>query len=277
MSDETQPAPGGKPQKRARGASFPAIPLGEAVTLVKEVASYGSTHTNAAVASFLGHTTDNSGPYRTKVAALKDFGLLVGRGDDLTVTPLALGLAHPGLDADTAKSMQIAFRSCTLFATVLDGLPKDRDLSVESLANSAMHNHGVATQAKDAFAKSFVKSGVAAGLLEALDGNRIRIPSAPQTATDSLPEAEADPAPPAREPGARSATPSIAPTPVSPTAVVNHGWPIAGGTIRFVIDSTRPLPANAYAVIGSVIEAGDRLAGMLGDAETGSADDGDSQ
>lgn len=270
---DAQPS-GGKSAKRARGASFPTMPLGEAVTLVKKIASYGTTHTNAAVASFLGHQTANSGPYRTKVAALKDYGLLTGRGDELTVTPLALELAHPGLDTNPQDSLAVAFRFCKLFSTVYDALPKGRELDVEALTNSALHNHGVSTQAKDAFAKSFVKSGETAGLLESLGDGKIRLSEGPVVGVASDADADGPNEVPLAKPSSGREAPAA--NRMSASAVVNHSWPINGGAIHFIVESSRPLPATAYGVIGSVIEAGDKLAAMLGTQEVDPDDGGDS-
>lgn len=269
-----------KSPKRARGASFPTMPLGEAVAIIKKIANYGTTHTNEAVASLLGHTTANSGPYRTKVAALKDFGLLTGRGDDLTVTPLALELTHPGLDANPQTSLAAAFRSCKLFSTVYDALPRGRELDVDALANSALHNYGVATQAKKSFATSFVKSGETAGLLVSVEGGKIRLPDQGGAAMTEYVQDEPDQAP------AVKSSPDQAPVVKPPSgkepgasvfaaAVVNHSWPIDGGTIHFIVESSRPLPAAAYSVIGAVIGAGDKLAVMLGPQEVAVENDGD--
>lgn len=269
--------PGGasKVSKRSRGASFPAIPLADAVALVKKIASYGTTHTNAAIASFLGHQTANSGPYRTKVAALKDFGLLTGRGDELTVTPLALQLTNPGLDPNVQDCLATAFGSCRLFLTVYEALPTGRELDVQALANSALHNHGVATQAKDSFAKSFVKSGVTAGLFESLDNNKIRLSE--KATTTTIPIEHEAPTPEDGDLIDKSSERNEASTLRLPTnAVVNHIWPIDDGVIHFIIESSRPLPAAAYGVIGTVIEAGDKLANMLGIREVALEDGSDS-
>lgn len=264
--------------KRARGAGFPSMPLAEAVAMVKKIASYGTTHTNAAVASFLGHTTANSGPYRSKIAALKDYGLLTGRGDDLTVAPLALEIAHPGFDADPQNSLRAAFHNCKLFTVVYEALPKDRELEISSLANSAMHNHGVAAQSKDTFASVFVKSGVTAGLIEELDAAHVRLHDAK---TSSAVEEHDEGDSPARveDEGRATSSPAVVSEPIraSTTAVVNHAWPITGGTIRFTIESSSPLPAAAYAVIGTVISAGDKLAEMLGETEVSVEVAGDSE
>jgi len=260
-SDAAEGGGAAKVKRRSRGASFPSMTLAEAVALIKKIASSGTTHTNAAVASILGHQTANSGPYRTKAAGLKDFGLLSGRGDELTVTRLGLEIVHPGIGVDTDASLKRAFRSCKLFATVFDSLPKGDELEVDALASTALYNHGVAAQAKDAFARSFVKSGELAGVLITLDSGKIRLSEEAHNlaADDGAPGFETAPAAqaPRREGGTRQ---YAFPT----TAVVNHGWPISGGTIRFVVESTRPLPATAYGLIQSVIEAGDKLAQMLG-------------
>lgn len=265
--DSTKPA---KMPKRARGASFPAMPLIDAVAMIKKIASYGSTHTNAAVASFLGHSTPNSGPYRSKIAALKDYGFLSGRGDDLSVTPLALEITHPGLDADVQASMRGAFMKCSLFQTVYSALPKDTDLQVAALANSAMHNHGVAPQAKDTFASVFVKSGVSAGLIVEVDAEHVRLVDG-EGQTDADVFSEGDDEPELIAPaGAANATPAAAPEAAqvrSANTLVSHSWPIDGGSINFTIESSKPLPAGAYSVIGTVIGEGDKLAEMLGKPE----------
>ncbi|WP_336626517.1 MULTISPECIES: hypothetical protein [unclassified Microbacterium] len=256
-----------KQTRRAAGVGFPSMPLGDAVALVKKIASYGTVHTDAAVASFLGHSTANSGPFRSKLAALKDYGLLSGRSTELAVTPLALEIVHPGLEADPHESLKAAFLKCKVFAAVLDALPKDHDLEVAGLANTAMHNHGVAPQSKEVFAASFVKSGVLAGLIEEVDAGRIRIPSASggssaaptqldeQKNGDTASVVQPNPAPS----GGVSRSMLAEPT----NAVVSHSWPISGGAIRFTIESSVTLPASAYAVIGSVIAAGDKLAELL--------------
>jgi len=249
------------------------------VTMIKKIAIYGNTHTDAAVASFLGHSTSNSGPYRSKIAALKDFGFLSGRGDELTVTPLALEITHPGLDADVNASLRAAFLKCSLFLTVYTTLPKDTPLDIAALANSAMHNHGVASQSKDTFASVFVKSGITAGLLEEVDAEHVRLLD---DTTDEAPKDLREPefTSPNPAPSVTPARPSATAVPAAPlmtNAVVNHVWPIAGGVIRFVIESSTPLPANAYGVIGAVIGEGDKLAEMLGNAEVSVALEGDSE
>lgn len=260
---------GAKHTRRAAGVGFPSMPLGDAVSLIKKIASYGNTHTDAAIAAFLGHSTSNSGPFRSKLAAMRDYGLIAGKSGELTVTPLALEILHPGLDADPQSSLRAAFGKCKIFVTVMDALPKDVELELSGLANTAMHNHGVASQSKDAFASSFVKSGVLAGLVEELAESRVRIPSRGADGSTHTHEPAPETTPLVAEVrgttdvGGRSGAQRPALSEPS-NAVVNHSWPINGGVVRFSIESTKTLPASAYGVIGAVIEAGDKLAEMLG-------------
>jgi hypothetical protein len=271
-----------KHTRRAAGVGFPSMPLGDAVSLIKKIASYGNAHTDAAVASFLGHSTSNSGPFRSKIAAMRDYGLISGKGGELAVTPLALEIVHPGLDADPQASLRAAFGKCKLFVTVMDALPKDVELELSGLANTAMHNHGVASQSKDAFASSFVKSGVLAGLVEELPESKVRIPSHGAETQDHPGDSDSEVAAFVADvrgsdgAGARAGSQRhFMPEPSN--AVVNHSWPIDGGVVRFSVESTKTLPASAYGVIGAVIEAGDKLAEMLGSVSNPSGDATDSE
>jgi hypothetical protein len=155
---------------------------------------------------------------------------------------------------------------------VFDALPKDHELELSGLANTAMHNHGIASQSKDSFALSFVESGALAGLIERVGTTHVRIPSngppAPIPVDDDIADDEAAQDRPATTPppvrSGLSAPPATAPA----NAVVNHSWPIEGGVIRFTIETSITLPATAYGVVGTVITAGDKLAELLTPAPT---------
>jgi len=248
-----------KHARRLAGTGFPSMPLGEAVALTRKIATYGTTHTDAAVASFLGHSTANSGAFRSKVAALSYYGLLTTKNGEMTVSPLALEIVHPGLEADPDASLRAAFAKCKPFVNVLDSLPKDHPLEIAGLANTAFHNHGVAAQSKEAFTASFVASGTLAGLIEKIDDTHIRIPSGGATTSndESGQIEEVAPELPVKNKSVR--TPSFEAT----NAVVNHTWPIEGGVVRFIVETSITLPATAYGLIGTVISEGDKLAEML--------------
>ena len=75
-------------KKATRSAGFPSLTLTEALAQVQKLASFGGEHDDASAAGLMGHKSP-SGPYRTKMAALRDYGL-VGRGDPFKVTPLGV-------------------------------------------------------------------------------------------------------------------------------------------------------------------------------------------
>lgn len=256
-----------KSRRVARSAGFPGVTLADAVELTKRVANYGTKHTAESVAGHLGHSTTNSGPFRSKVAALKDYGLLSGRGDEIIVTVLGKELAHPGVTTDSQALLRAAFGSCELFATLIDALPVGVRLKPESIGNTAVTNYNVSPASKVTFTHSFVDSAEAAGFLEKLsDGDVQKIETegsgAPFT-REELEEAAEE-----RDSGgaslARKRTPLVG-SGVIP--VVHHVWPLPGGAMTYVLEFDAPLPAQAYGMIKSLIEAGDALRNFLTESE----------
>lgn len=249
---------------KERSAGFPAMSLPDAVQAVRTIAAYGFTHTPGAVADRLGHSTANSGPFRTKLASLKDYGLMAGRGDTLTVTPLGQDLTHPSPDSDIPSLMVQAFRACTIFAQLIDSLRPGQEVDVSGIANMAVRNLSVAPGSKAAFAKSFVDGASAAGLLVVLDGGKVRLAPA---SGESAPQEEADAD---ENRGAR--TPRQRPRHGDSVPVVHHVWPVQRGEIVLEVTYDGPLPAKAYGLIQTIIEHGDTLASLLGPENT-TADD----
>lgn len=280
MTDASQEAkaPDGVQRKKSRGAGFPSIPLGMAVQEIKKVASFGAAHTADTIAGHLGHNTANSGPFRGKLAALKDFGLVSGRGGELFVTSLGMELTHPGTETDTEELMRRAFRSCSIFAELLDSLSTNVDLQISGVASNAVHKHGIAPGSKDAFATSFVKSAEAAGLIEMASDNAIRVKdnSSPVRTEESRDDA-------GRRENGRNASKGQDTgsgsrnipqhNQLGSTPVINHFWPLSGGSMALIVEYDKPLPATAYGLIQGVIEAGDKLAEMLGIPQSPGDDD----
>src|SRR6185503_9990668 len=95
MADNTELKQEDETIKMARGTGFPAISLPEAVEIVEKAGAYGRQHSMNALANYAGHSTVNSGPFRRKLAALKDWGLVAKAGNGITITPLGMEIAHP--------------------------------------------------------------------------------------------------------------------------------------------------------------------------------------
>ncbi|HEX9515355.1 MAG TPA: hypothetical protein VF940_04175 [Streptosporangiaceae bacterium] len=63
--------------------------------MLVRASQHGWQHTVAEVAGYMGHATINSGAFRGKLAALRDYGLVSGRGESLEITPIGRKIAIP--------------------------------------------------------------------------------------------------------------------------------------------------------------------------------------
>src|SRR5438270_13202560 len=82
-----------KQSTRARGVGFPVVPLLDAVKTLTEAGEYGAEHSRSAFATYLGHDTTNSGHFREKLAAFKDWKLITSAGDKIVFTQLGRDIA----------------------------------------------------------------------------------------------------------------------------------------------------------------------------------------
>jgi hypothetical protein len=250
-----------KSPKRSRGTGFPRMSLPDAVAAIKSIAAYGFQHEEETVAGYLGHTTANSGPFRTKVAALRDYGLL--SADGYSITELGQQLSHPdpAAEGEEREAMKKAFRKSDTLAKVYDSLRPGVGLTAEGIGNTAVRNFGVSPGSKTDFEGSFVQSAVAAGLMTRTDDGELRVATQDggEESEKERPDDEiVDDAVDARKPRRLQGVP-----------VVHHTWKVASGEILFEIVLSGTMRASAYGQIQKIIEQGDQLAELIGpeDAE----------
>lgn len=268
MTEETDASATRK--RRSRGTGFPSLSLSDAASAISTIAMMGKDLTKEQAASYLGHTTVNSGAFAVKYAALRDYGLLTGRGDDLEVTPLGMQIAHPESPSAREEALRQAFFRSDIFSSVYSTLHPGAELQKEHVAAKAMHQFGVSPQSKSNFIDAFVDSAETAGLVEVVDSERFRVraPEAdpvlqPQTdAEQSGGEADVPTTPPTEK-----RVEKAAPTRSAQPPVVHHLWSLENGGMLFQITVSGSLPAPAYGKIQSIIEQGDELARMLGVAD----------
>lgn len=246
--------------RRQRGAGFPRLSLAQAVDAIKSISAFGFRHNEEAVAGYLGHKTANSGPFRSKVAALRDFDLLSNDGYD--VTSLGQELSHPdprqpGGEQDALKR---AFRNAEIFTKLYDSLQPGHPFSTDGVGNAAVRQFGVSPGSKSDFVDSFEGSVLAAGLMERTDDGQLRV------VTSRLDEVEAeegvdaeDEMPPV---GQRRKVRRSGAVPV-----VHHTWQVTDGEIVFEVMLDGKMPATAYGQIQKIIEQGDALAEIIGLAD----------
>ena len=251
---EVTSARGRPTPRRKRTTGFPVVSLEEAAEILKEAGKYGFEHSVGEFASYMGHSTTNSGAFRQRMAALRDWKLVTGRGDSISMTDVARVIALPPDDATELDALRAAFRNCSIFYKLYEESQKGTPLGRQGLGNRAVHAFGVSPSSVTKFVASFVESAVAAGIAEVHEDDRLTLlePDQDVDGLDAIKEAHTPMA--LTTASARSSLPGRSATPV-----VHQAWPIDGGVIVFEIRSERPLPASAYATVGDVVASLERL------------------
>lgn len=248
--------------RRKRATGFPVVSLAEAAAILKEAGKYGFDHSTAAFASYMGHSTTNSGAFRQRLAAFRDWKLIAGRGDRLAMTDIARVIAHPTDDEAERKALQTAFVNSPVFFKLFDESAKGKPLAAGPLGNRAVLNVGVAPSSKDKFVQSFVDSAVAAGLASLDDDGQVVL--APfDGGADGGQQPSDEQFIDNRQPGPTSLG-RTQPVARQGTPVVHQTWAIDGGSIVFEIRTDRPLPATAFTTVGQVVASLEVLAETLG-------------
>ncbi|WP_460530459.1 hypothetical protein [Flindersiella endophytica] len=269
-----------KPQAKKRSAGFPLLPLKESVEAILTIGQNGADHTQDAAAAYLGHSTTNSGAFRSKLASLRDWGLIErGNRDRVTLSALAQQLVLDGLDETSSGELLLAaFESCRIFGMLYNDSAKGTPLDVQRVRTSVVMRHGVASDQADKFVESFIESVVYAGLGQ-FDGSKVTLlPREAAFKARDLPEEVVE-----RDAGdvgsAEAATygngPIVTPSPpgaTSPAIVaLRQAWPIDGGEIEFVIRTAEPLPAAIYGLVADMAEVAEKMRAKLMTATGSSA------
>jgi hypothetical protein len=292
------------PQKspRKRGAGFPIVALPEAVAILRKAGRHGNEHSNSAFATYLGHSTPNSGSFKRRLAAFRDWKFILRMtGDRVVFTDLGRRVAYPTDSAKERNDLQEAFQNATLFWKVYDDSAKGVGISLATLANHGVQL-GVAPMSKEQFAESLAQSAVEAGLAE-LEGNKVVFLGGNDVAVELRDSAQvtdqmvvahpiygggpigtvrvdaADPEEPvsAVDPGVvASARPAASVQGVGRDVIEHQGepeerpavlhqqtWDFKVGNLVFEIKSSRSLPASAFMQIGKVMSEIEKLKDLL--------------
>jgi hypothetical protein len=243
---------------RQRSRGFPILDLLRVVEALREVSKYGMRQPRAAFAERLGHTTPDSGPFRRKLAAFREFGLVLPRGDEVVFTDLGQQLAVPVNARAELDAVRRAFFECRLFSELYEVLAKDSDLDLKSIAATAFHQFGVSVSTRDVCAASFAASASFAGL--AALGN--------EGAFKLIDQRELGPPP--SESGLSSLTSeSVRPTSLNGDVGTNISleYPLPDGVVALRLQLGRALPASVFRAFQEAAEAVERLAHELGSSD----------
>ena len=277
MTEATTPsAPATEPKRRSVG--FPQLPLRESVDAIVMIGQHGPNHTHDAAAAYLGHSTANSGAFRSKLAALRDWGLLVrGDKDRVQLSELAQQLVLEAPKHEQARELLLAaFESCRVFGTLYNDSAKATPLEVQRVRTTVVMRHGVASEQADKFVDSFIESAVYAGLAK-FDGAKVTLVPRDDVfkvaghAADedamytTMPEEDAVRATSEASRavlGLRAPAVAVPVEPVVPVAL-RQAWPIDGGEIEFIIRTRKALPPTLYSLMAKMAEVAAEMEALL--------------
>jgi hypothetical protein len=241
-----------------RSAGFPAISLPEAVAIVKTVGNNGRKHAITAMAAYAGHTTPNSGPFRQKLAALKDWGFVTSTAEAVTLTEAGMGVALPSSPEAALDIMRNAFQGCSIFWKIYTEAAKGVPLYPSSIGNVAVTAHDVGVRSKETFVKSFIDSAVVVGLAEKQPNGEVKLYAASVGTGAPVIDGQAPAADPERAvpaPSVPVAQPGVLAEPADELPVVNQVWKDGRVRITLKVDADAPLSATAFMQIGAVTTA----------------------
>lgn len=269
---------GSSMEHKRRGVGFPQMGLQEALDAIVTAGQNGRDHSHDAFATYLGHSTANSGAFRAKLASLRDWGL-IERGDKDRVVLSALAqefvLTVPE-HYQAHRLLLTAFESCRVFGLVYNDGAKNSPMDRSRIRNNVLMRHGVAADQADRFVDSFINSAVFAGLGEYEDGKLTLRPRTESSKEDDLlHESARSTAAVDAVPVAFSGTGSLSvPTITSsvPTAL-RQAWDILGGEIEFVIRRAKPLPPDVYGLVADLAKIAKEMAEVLNPSGADSAKD----
>ena len=253
-------APGGSAERRSRGVGFPVLTLPEAVRTLRKVSRHGPEHSLGAFAQYLGHGTSNSGPFRAKLAAFRDWKLVTASGNRVLLTELGRQLAQTEEGPEEVPLLRDAFLQFGLFASLYDDNAKGVELPTERLKQKAVLDLGVAPPSADLFVRSLIDSATAAGLAETTEGGKKVIFRTVEERLEPLVE-PAVPEPTRSLPAATDPNRQARP-------VISQTWPTATGQVVLEVRSSRPLPAALYSQVADAVAAVEKLAEALGHVES---------
>lgn len=155
---------------RRKSPKFPGIGLNGAVKVITEAAKHGKSFKQETFATFglkkAGKGSAKSGAFLRRIAALKHFGLIEKKGNQIEFTELAMKILVPKDEAEKKEAIIQSFLTPELFKKLYDSTSKDIPIKKEDLANIAVREYGVTFRAKQRFISSFINSAEFAELLK---------------------------------------------------------------------------------------------------------------
>lgn len=153
-----------------KSPKFPSISLETAVKVIQEASKHGERFKRESFATFGAKRSDSksykSGAFLRRIAALKYFGLIETKGDEIIFTEVAKKILAPKNDEERKETIIQCFLNPPLFQNLYNTHSKNTPIKVDDLANIAVREYGITLKAKKDFISSFIGSAMFAGLLK---------------------------------------------------------------------------------------------------------------
>lgn len=257
--------------RSTRGVSFPTMDLAKVVEVIHKVGGHGADFAVSTFAQYCGHQTSNSGPFRTKLAAFRDWSMVTTKDGRVLLTDLGKDVARSADPMADEVLLRRAFDACKIFKNFYDNQAKGIPIKREVLGRGAVFDLKVAAKSQERFVTTLVDSAVTVGLAST--------DTEAGTVTFNTGAAGAAGADVRQEPGATppemghtrsdtsGGTGTMTDRPLNTSnapVLLRQVWPTATGEIVLAILSTAPLPASAFSLVGDVVQAADELARSIG-------------
>ncbi len=152
-----------------RGTGFPRINLSTGVQVMDAASKFGKTWKKDTFATYGGKSNASSaksGAFKSRLAALKEFGLIRVEGDDVYATDLANEITKPISEDERLAGIRKAFLSVGTFSDLFNSLEGGVALPKTKVVEYAVHNLGVSRESKERFISSFIESGKYVGVVD---------------------------------------------------------------------------------------------------------------
>lgn len=212
----------------------------------------------------MGHKTVNSGAFRQRFAAFRDWKLVEGKGDRIRLTDTAWKLAHSSSEVETAKAALECLQAATLFWQLYTDLAKGIEIALGTISSRAVLDLRVAPGSKDRFVLSFVESATVAGVAERVGADKVVLKAlASEDKDEILAGAAVGDQSTSRAAGARVRPDRGFVDRDGATLVVDQRWPVTGGEVALTISLNRALPSRVFGDLGTAVSAVEVLANAL--------------
>lgn len=262
-----------------RGTGFPRINLSTGVQVMDAASKFGKVWKKDTFATYGGKSNASSaksGAFKSRLAALKEFGLIRVEADDVYATDLANEITKPISEEERLAGIRKAFLSVGTFTELFNSLEGGVALPKAKVIEYAVHNLGVSRESKDRFISSFIESGKYVGVVDFSKDSDTLILMKESVTAETLSERVDPEAPTTKtEKSGRGVGVFINGFTPSAAAAVKHGDFVAdnaimneqgvnhsgdGWAITVLVKSSHRLPADVRKAIRDLLESADDVA-----------------